>query len=143
VLILIWMGLYKVICVVPMYKVLQKIFTELVIFRQHTSNPATTVELWLLHSTFARHKFLDFGYYTRSLNTSFSWGRGTCHNQLCLFWLSRAVDFKVSCSQIPCRVFAGIRTHDPLVEIESDVPTIRPRRSTKTVHQWKRCMRIT
>jgi hypothetical protein len=24
--------------------------------------------------------------------------------------------FKVSCSQIPCRAFAGIRTHDRLVE---------------------------
>jgi hypothetical protein len=26
------------------------------------------------------------------------------------------VDFKVSCSQIPRRAFAGIRTHDPLVD---------------------------
>jgi hypothetical protein len=31
-------------------------------------------------------------------------------------WLPQAVDFKVSCSQIPRRAFAGIRTHDPLVE---------------------------
>jgi hypothetical protein len=30
--------------------------------------------------------------------------------------LPQAVDFKVSCSQIPRRAFAGIRTHDPLVE---------------------------
>jgi hypothetical protein len=29
---------------------------------------------------------------------------------------TRAVDFKVSCSQIPRRAFTGIRTHDPLVE---------------------------
>jgi hypothetical protein len=42
--------------------------------------------------------------------------RGTCRKQLCLFWLPRAVHFKVSCSQIPLRTFAGIRTHDPLVE---------------------------
>jgi hypothetical protein len=27
----------------------------------------------------------------------------------------RAVDFKVSCSKMPRRAFAGIRTHDPLV----------------------------
>jgi hypothetical protein len=40
-------------------------------------------------------------------------------------WLPRAVDFKVSCSQIPRRAFAGIRTHDP--GWESDVLTIRPR----------------
>jgi hypothetical protein len=37
-----------------------------------------------------------------------------------LVWLprhARAVDFKVSCSQIPRRAFARmIRTHDPLVE---------------------------
>jgi hypothetical protein len=38
------------------------------------------------------------------------------------------VDVKVSCSQIPRRAFAGIRTHDPLVG-ESDILTIRPRRS--------------
>jgi hypothetical protein len=30
--------------------------------------------------------------------------------------LNTPVDFKVSCSQIPRRAFAGIRTHDPLVE---------------------------
>jgi hypothetical protein len=45
---------------------------------------------------------------------------------ICLFWLPRAVDFKVSCSQILRRAFAGIRTHDPLVE---SILTIRPRRS--------------
>jgi hypothetical protein len=39
--------------------------------------------------------------------------RGTCRKQFCLFWLPRAVDFRVSCSQIPRRAFAGIRTHDP------------------------------
>jgi hypothetical protein len=50
--------------------------------------------------------------------------------QFCLLWLPQAVDFKVSCSQIPRRAFAGIRTHDPLVDRESDVLTIRPRRST-------------
>jgi hypothetical protein len=38
--------------------------------------------------------------------------------------IARAVDFKVSCSQIPRRAFTGIRTHDPLVE--SDVLSIRP-----------------
>jgi hypothetical protein len=42
--------------------------------------------------------------------------RGTCRKQFCLFWLPRAMDFKVSCSQIPRRAFTGIRTHDPLVE---------------------------
>jgi hypothetical protein len=42
--------------------------------------------------------------------------RGMCCKQFCLFWLPRAVDFKVSCSQIPRRAFARIRTHDPLVE---------------------------
>jgi hypothetical protein len=41
---------------------------------------------------------------------------GTCRKQCCLFWLPRAVDVKVSCSQIPRHAFAGIRTHDPLVE---------------------------
>jgi hypothetical protein len=51
-----------------------------------------------------------------------------CRKQFCLFWLPRAMDFKVSCSQIPRRAFAGIRTHDPLVE--SDVLTIRLRHST-------------
>jgi hypothetical protein len=45
-----------------------------------------------------------------------------CRKQFCLLWLPRAVDLKVSCSKIPRRAFAGIRTHDPL--------TIRPRRST-------------
>jgi hypothetical protein len=33
-----------------------------------------------------------------------------------LIMAPRAVDFKVSCSQIPRRAFAGIRTYDPLVE---------------------------
>jgi hypothetical protein len=42
--------------------------------------------------------------------------RDTCRKQFCLFCLSRAVDFKVSCSHIPRHAFAGIRTHDPLVE---------------------------
>jgi hypothetical protein len=42
--------------------------------------------------------------------------RGTCRKQFCLFWLHRAVDLKVSCSQIPRRAFTGIRTHNPLVE---------------------------
>jgi hypothetical protein len=42
--------------------------------------------------------------------------RGTCRKQFCLFWLPRAVDFKVSCSQIPRRAFTGIQTHDTLVE---------------------------
>jgi hypothetical protein len=37
--------------------------------------------------------------------------RGTCRKQFCLFWLPRAVDFKVSCSQILRRAFAGIQTH--------------------------------
>jgi hypothetical protein len=41
--------------------------------------------------------------------------RGECRKQFCLSWLPRAVDFKVSCSQIPRRALAGIRTHDPLV----------------------------
>jgi hypothetical protein len=36
--------------------------------------------------------------------------RGTCRKQFCLFWLPRAVDFKVSCSQIPRRAFTGIHT---------------------------------
>jgi hypothetical protein len=48
--------------------------------------------------------------------------RGTCRKQFRLFWLPRAVDFKVSCSQIPRRAFAGIRTHGHLVE--SDVLTL-------------------
>jgi hypothetical protein len=39
-----------------------------------------------------------------------------CRKQFYLFWLPRAVDFKVSCSQISRRAFVGIRTHDPLVE---------------------------
>jgi hypothetical protein len=37
-------------------------------------------------------------------------------NLLVMTFFSQAVDFKVSCSQIPRRAFAGIRTHDPLVE---------------------------
>jgi hypothetical protein len=43
------------------------------------------------------------------------WGQ-RCRKQFCLLWLPRAVDLKVSCSKIPRRAFAGIRTHDPLVE---------------------------
>jgi hypothetical protein len=42
--------------------------------------------------------------------------RDECRKQFCLSWLPRAVDFKVTCSQIPCRAFTGIRTHDPLYE---------------------------
>jgi hypothetical protein len=39
--------------------------------------------------------------------------RGEWRKQFCLL-LPHAMDFKVSCSQIPSRAFAGIRTHDPL-----------------------------
>jgi hypothetical protein len=46
-------------------------------------------------------------------NYIFTEVRGTCRKQFCLFWLPRAVDFMVSCSQIPRRAFAGIRTHRP------------------------------
>jgi hypothetical protein len=45
-----------------------------------------------------------------------------CHKQFCLFWLPRAVDLKVSCSQTPRRAFAGIRTHDPLAESPTSKP---------------------
>jgi hypothetical protein len=44
-----------------------------------------------------------------------------------LLLLPRAVNFKVSCSKIPRRTFAGIRTHDPLV-------VRRPNHSATTLH---------
>jgi hypothetical protein len=65
------------------------------------SNP----DPWLVKQAFRRGPFFFF-----------TEVRDTCRKQFCLFWLPRAVDFKISCSQIPRRAFAGIRTHDPLVE---------------------------
>jgi hypothetical protein len=37
-------------------------------------------------------------------------------------WLPRAVDYRVSCSQIPRCAFAGIRAHGPLVESSTSKP---------------------
>jgi hypothetical protein len=39
-----------------------------------------------------------------------------------LILATRAVDFKVSCSQILRRAFPGIRNHDPLVESPMSKP---------------------
>jgi hypothetical protein len=55
------------------------------------------------------------GFFGGFFGVFFTGVRGTCRKQFCFFWLPRAVDFKVSCSQIPRRAFAGIQTHDPLV----------------------------
>jgi hypothetical protein len=56
----------------------------------------------------------------------FYWGK-----QFCLFWLPRAVDFKVSCSQIPRR-----DSNPRPSGWESDVLTIRPRRPTSNLLLW-------
>jgi hypothetical protein len=60
--------------------------------------------------------FLEVFFYTEV--------RGTCRKQFCLFWLilSRAVDLKVFCAQLPRRAFTGIRTHGSLVESPTSWP---------------------
>jgi hypothetical protein len=54
--------------------------------------------------------------------------RGMCHKQFCLFWLPRAVDFMVSCSQIPHRAYARIRTQTLWLRVR------RPNHSAMTLH---------
>jgi hypothetical protein len=56
--------------------------------------------------------------------------RDTCRKQFCLFWLPRAVDFKVSCSQIPRR------DSNPR---PSGWEVIRPNHSAKTLHVLMVC----
>jgi hypothetical protein len=54
---------------------------------------------------------------------------GKCRKQFCLFWLPQAVDFKVSCSQILHRAFAGIPTTLWL-------RVRRPSHSAMMLHSW-------
>jgi hypothetical protein len=60
--------------------------------------------------------------------------QGECRKQFCLSWLPRAVDFKVSCSQIP-RVCLHRDSNPRPYGWESDVLTIRPRRSTSALQE--------